>query len=125
MASASSIARLHAQGKTANLADLEKPQPEPVKTANFADSEPDLLAMQTAAWQQPARRRFGSSGRIAAPAMMNGITPTVVPEGRSRFEAVSMRESVQQMRAAVTRRIEQQAQRAGAGHHQHGLAIQV
>ena len=112
MASASSIAKLHTPVKMENFSNLIKPQTERVKSANFAYSEPDLLAMQTAAWQQPARRRFGPPGRHAAPPMMNSITPTGIPEGRSSFGALAMRDVVQQMRATAMRRYSQQAQRA-------------
>ncbi len=110
-----------------NLRNLEKPQPEPVKTANFADSEPDLLALQTAAWQQPVRRRFGSSGRIAAPPMMNAITPTSVPTGRADFASMALRDAAAvAMNAAAGRWRAQQAQRAGAGHQQHtDVRIQI
>jgi hypothetical protein len=125
MAKASSIGRLHEQGKLPNLGNSIKPDREPVNSTNFVDSQPDLLAMQTAAWQYPARRRFGPQGRLAAPPMMSAMHAPVVPEGRNSFAAMAMRETVQQMRETAMRRFSQQAQRGGAGHQPWPMAIQI
>jgi hypothetical protein len=112
MASAVSITRLHAQGKMDNLSNSTEPQTEPVKLPQCGNSqadvpEPSLLDMQNMFWQQPARRRFGSSGRIAAPPMMNGITPTVVPTGRNSFAALAAQD---RFRALAAKHVERGAE---------------
>jgi hypothetical protein len=123
MANMSSIMKLHGN-QSPQLRTLI-PRAAPAKTDTVSDSEPDLLAMQTAAWQQPARRRFGSSGRIAAPAMMNSIAPASIPAGRADFASLAARDSAREMRATLARRYSQQARTGAAEHQQHGLAIQV
>jgi hypothetical protein len=125
MASASSIAKLHAPVKMENFSNSIKPDRAPVKLSNSDNSQPDLLALQTAAWQYPARRRFGPQGRLAAPPMMSAMHPPVVPMGRNSFAAMAMRETVQQMRETALRRFSQQAQRGAAGHQAWPMAIQI
>jgi hypothetical protein len=122
MASAVSISRLHAVN---NLTPQGVTRPEPVKTDIMSDSQPDLLALQTLAWQQPLRRRFGSPtrSRNGAPALMSTGVDTSIPAGRS-FSDVAMRDAAQQMRATAMRRYSQRP-RGAAGHQQHGMAIQI
>ena len=115
MASMQSIARLY-QGQRTDLVQTSAQVPKDVS------AQPSMLDMQTLAWQFPLRRRFGPPGRHAAPPMMNSITPTGIPEGRSSFGALAMRDVVQQMRATAMRRYSQQAQRA---EHQPWMRIQI
>jgi hypothetical protein len=120
MASMRNISRLFAT----------EPDRAPVKCSNLEQlkidvSGPSMLDMQTAAWQRPARRRFGPQGRITAPPMMNSVMPTSLPEGRNSFADVAARETAMQMRAAMARRYSQQAQRGAAGHQQWPMAIQI
>ena len=49
-----SINRLHTASNVSATVDAK---PAPVKTDIMSDSQPDLLAIQTAAWQQPVRRQ--------------------------------------------------------------------
>jgi hypothetical protein len=107
------------------------PQTEPVKLPTVGHlgtdvpTQPSMLDMQTTFWQQPARRRFGSSGRIDAPPMSSGIMPTSVPMGRADFASMAMRDrAAQAMNAAVTSWRAQQA-RGGAGHQAWPMAIQI
>ena len=120
MASASSIWRLHA-------ADTK---PEPVQLPKFGNSQddvpgPSMLDMQTAAWQRPARGFVSPrSSRLDPPVLMGAIAPTSLPMGRRDFADVAARENAAHLRAAMSRRIEQQSRRAG--HQQHEpLAIQI
>ena len=120
MASANTIWRLHAA-----------PQPEPVKLPDSGNSqpnvsaEPDLLALQTAEWQRPARGFVSPrSSRLDGPVLMGAMAPTSLPMGRRDFADVAARENAAHLRAAMSRRIEQQSRRAG--HQQHEpLAIQI
>ena len=122
MASASSIWRLHAA-----------PQPEraPVKSPTGGQlppdvaAEPDLLALQTAEWMRPARGFVSPrSSRLDGPVLMGAMAPTSLPMGRRDFADVAARENAAHLRAAMSRRIEQQSRRAG--HQQHEpLAIQI
>ena len=101
-----------------NLSNSTEPQTEPVKLPKFGSSqpnvaaEPSLLDLQNMFWQQPVRRRFGSSGRIAAPPMMNGgIAPTVVPEDRNSFAALAAQDRFRALAAKhVARGAEPQPQ---------------
>jgi hypothetical protein len=121
MASASSIWRLHAT----------EPERAPVKNANLAHleidvaSEPDLLALQMTEWQRPARGFVSPrSSRLDPPVLMGAMAPTSLPMGRRDFADVAARENAAHLRAAMSRRIEQQSRRAG--HQQHEpLAIQI
>ncbi len=122
MANMSSISKLHQQKP--QIAEL--PQRAPVKLSNLNNSEPDLLALFQQSLTAPVRRRFGSPGRFARPAADVRYASGGGPQGRNSFGALAMRESVQQMRATLTRRYSQQARGAGASHPQHGpLAIQL
>ena len=127
MASAESITRLYAQGKVTNLI---KPEPEQVKTATVADSEPDLLALQMTEWQRPAPRcalqRRGPETRFSTPAMMGTMVPTSIPMGRADFGSMAMRDAAAEaVRAAVARQIARQAGRGGADAQPLPMLIQI
>ncbi len=107
-----------------NISRLFATEPDraPVKLPKFGNSqidvpEPSLLDLQNMFWQQPARRRFGSSGRLTAPPMSNSVTPASIPTGRATFGDVAVREIAQQMRATAMRRYSQQPRGGGADHH--------
>jgi hypothetical protein len=104
MAQANTIGRLHEQGKLPKFGNSIKPQSEPVKTDILSDSQPDLLAMQIAAWQYPARRRFGPQGRLAAPPMMNSVMPTNLPTDRADFAALAAQDRFRALLAKHPRR---------------------
>ena len=127
MASASSIGRLHAPVKNANLAHSIKPDREPVKSETVSDSEPDLLALFQQSLMTPLRRRFGSPrGALNSPAIMNSV-PVGVPVDRSgAFANMAARDrAAVAMNAAAGRWRERQARTGAAEHQQRGLAIQV
>ena len=122
MASSRSITRLHAVN---NSTPQGVTQPAPVKTDNLADSEPDLLAMQTAEWQRPARGFVSpGSSRLDGPAIMGAMRSSVPGDRGGAFADLAARDSAAvAMRTAVSRWQAQQARRGGAADH--GVRVQI
>jgi hypothetical protein len=105
MASSVSINRLHTASNVSATVDAK---PAPVKTDIMSNSQPDLLAIQTAAWQQPARRRFGSPrGALTAPAIQSTVHPATAVDRAGAFADLAARD---RFRALVAKHVERGAE---------------
>ena len=122
MASMKTLSRLHAVA----------PQ-EPVKSPTVGHSppdvaaEPDLLALQTAEWQRPARGFVSPrSSRLDGPVLMGAMRSSVPGDRGGAFADLAARDAAAvAVREAVARQIARQAGRGGADAQPLPLAIQI